>query len=195
MIKTNISTLFSHHNFIEFADNIYIADYTEITKTEAIKRSVEISSPNPPTDNHYFELENNDSLEVSNIIFDNYSFVYSNNNPKTQCETCSFPKNSTIDSWILFAELKYSSKPLNNEINLKKAIKQLFKTRFHYIQANVFNRNENLSYLIASLPLQSEPFANFSLTPAYLLNLKEKHNIILRLTNKAEIIDDKMILV
>jgi hypothetical protein len=195
MIRKNISTLFSHHVLVDFSDNIYVADYTEITKTLPIKRSVEIFSPNPPNDNQYLEIENSDSMEITNVVFDNSSFVYSNNNPKSQCETCSFPKTSKIGNWILFTELKYSSKPLNNKNNLKKAIKQLFKTRFHYIQGGVFNQSEILSYLVASLPLQSEPFTNFSLTQSYLQNLKEKHNVILRLTNKVEIIDKNTILV
>lgn len=195
MFRTNISSIFPHHTFIDFNSDIYITDYTQLTFGQAIKRSVEIFSPDPPLDNDYFKIENNDSIEISNIIFDNKSFVHINGNPKSQCETTSFPKVSTIESWILFTELKYSSKPLNNENNLKKAIKQLFKTRYHYIQSNIYKENENTSYLIASLPLQSEPFANFSLTPAYLSNLKEKHNIILRLTNSLEVIDDKILLV
>lgn len=195
MFKTNISAKFPHHTFVEYDSDIYVADYSQLTVGLPIRRSVELFSPNPPSDNDYLKIENSDSIKITNIIFDNSSFIYSNGNAKSQCETASFPTVSTIESWILFTELKYSLKPLNNENNLKKAIKQLFKSRYHYIQSQIYNSNDNTSYLVASLPLQSEPFANFSLTPAYLQNLKEKHNIILRLTNSLEVIDDKILLV
>lgn len=138
---------------------------------------------------------NNNKLSVNTIIFDNTSFTYCNGKAKSQCENVCFPKSSDKKSWILFTELKYSSKPLNNENNLKKAINQLFKTRYHYIQSGVFKKNENISYLIASLPLQREPFPNFSLTQVYLSTLKTKHNIILRLKNSVEVIDSSIIIV
>ncbi|MDM1525550.1 hypothetical protein HX091_06250 [Myroides odoratimimus] len=195
MIKTNISNFFSHHICLDYSEDIYISDYTEKTKNITPKRGVEIFSPNFPNDNQYFSIKNPESLEVTNIIFDNKSFIYSNRTPKSQCETCSFPKISSKGNWILFTELKYSSKPANNEKNLKKAIRQLYKTRNHYLMGGVFKRNEHPSYLIGSLPLQGEPFANFSITQPRLTELKDNHNVILRLTNKIEIFDENILLV
>jgi len=195
MIRTNISRIYSHHILNEYNENIFVVDYTEKTKFETIRRSVEIFSPTPPGDNSYFSLFNNNKLIVNSIIFDNTSFTYTNGNAKSQCENTCFPKFSDEKSWILFTELKYSSKPLNNENNLKKAIKQLFKTRYHYLQSGIFRKNQNTSYLIASLPLQREPFSNFSLTQVYLSSLKTKHNIILRLKNSVEVINNSIIIV
>ncbi|MCG8894733.1 hypothetical protein G1K97_13270 [Tenacibaculum finnmarkense] len=195
MIKSNVINKFPNHNLVSFVDNIYIADYTEQTRYDTIKRAVEVLSPIPFTDINYLSIINPNKVKLETIIFDNNSFKYTCGNPKSQCETSSFPSISNDDSWILFSELKYSCKAHNNIKNLKKAIKQLFKTRYHYLQSNIFDKNKNTSYLIASLPLQTEPFANFSLTQSYLINLKSKHNIILRLQNSIEIIDESLILV
>ena len=195
MIKSNILNNFPHHNIILYDDSIYVADYTEQTKNSLVKRAVEIFSPNPCTDIDYLTITNPNKVKIETTIFDNKSFTFSSGNPKSQCEIALFPSDSDKSSWILFSELKYSCKPNNNRKNLEKAIKQLFKTRFHYIQSNVFVQNENVSYLIASLPLQTEPFSNFSLTQDYLLNLKVKHNIILRLQNSVEIFDESLVFV
>ncbi|REC63045.1 hypothetical protein DRF65_07400 [Chryseobacterium pennae] len=195
MIKTNILTKYTHHTIIDNDKNIYVADYTNQTNHLPIKRSVEIFSPTPPTDISYFTILNNSNLMISTIVFDNNSFTHTNGNSKSQCESSSFPNISNRKSWILFTELKYSSNPLNNQKNLEKAIKQLFRTRYHYIQSGVFNKKENTSYLLASLPEQREPFANFSLSPTYVLNLKNKHNIILRQKNSIEVIDESIIII
>jgi hypothetical protein len=195
MIRTNILAKYNHSTIIDNSENIYIVDYTEQTKHFPVRRAVEIFSPSPPTDNSYFSIINNDKLLINTIVFDNTSFTYHNGLPKSQCESSSFPKISNKQSWILFTELKYSSNPLYNEKNLKKAIKQLFKTRYHYIQSGVFQKGENTSYLLASLPLQTPPFANFMLTQGYISNLKTKHNIILRQQNSIEVIDDTIIIV
>lgn len=53
----------------------------------------------------------------------------------------------------------------------------------------------NTCYLLASLPLQSPPFANMSLSPAYLLQMKRKHNLVIRFQNSVEIVDDKQMTV
>lgn len=194
MIKTNINTIYPNqiNKYRSSNTAIFIADYTEQTKNQSIKRGVEIFDTNSPNDITYFSLLNNPSLDIGYIDFDNSSFIYSNGNPRSQCECVVFPNVSENNSWILFSELKYSSTISYNEINLKKAIKQLFKTRYYYLQSNVIS-NTNTSYLVASLPLQTEPFLNFSLTPRYLIELKRKRNIVLRLKNSAEIINNKLI--
>lgn len=196
MIKTYIQTSYIHqYNTIQsFNDDIFVADYTEQTKTLPVKRSVEFSSPNLPAGIDYFSIKNTPKLNIDGIDFDNTSFVYSNGNSKSQCEAVFFPSSSNIDSWVLFCELKYSYRPLNNVNNLRKAIKQLFKTRYYYLQDGVIG-NSNTSYLIASLPMQSEPFTNFSIPPSFLTKLKSSRNIVLRMRNIVEIKDGKIIYV
>jgi hypothetical protein len=196
MIATQLSIVYNHHviKIQHFLDNIFVADYTEQTKSLAVKRGVEFFSPNPPLDINFFSIINTTNLSVAGIDFDEQSFVCGNGNTLTQCESVFFPSLSTITSWILFCELKYSSKPLNNHNNLRKAIKQLYKTRYYYYQRQVIS-SSNPSYLIASLPLQAEPFPNFIISQPTLIKLKVKRNIILRFKNTVEIQDSNIVLV
>jgi hypothetical protein len=196
MIKYNIQIKYIHHynSIINFVENIFVADYTEQTKTLAIKRGVEFFSLNPPADINYLSITNNPKLSIDGIKFNNQSFVYGNGNPKSQCEAVFFPSTSDKDSWILFCELKYSSIPLNNSNNLRKSIRQLYKTRYYYFQDNIILDTNNC-YLVASLPMQSEPFTNFSITQAFLTKLKSSRNIVLRMKNYIEIIDENVITV
>lgn len=156
MIKTKIQTVYAHqfNKIKKFTDNIYIADYTKQTRNSAVKRSVEFFSPTPPDDINSFPILNPSKIDVDGIEFDNNSFVWQNGQAKTQCEAVCFPSKAKANSWILFCELKYSSSTFFNEINLRKAIKQLYKTRYYYYQNNIITY-KNTSYLIASLPLQS----------------------------------------
>lgn len=194
MIKAEIQIKYNHQYAAikNFSDDLFIADYTEQTKTLPVKRSVEFFSPNSPTDITFFSVINNPKLNIDGIEFNNLSFVCGNGNSRTQCEAVVFPTVSQVDSWILFCELKYSSKPSNNSNNLKKAIKQLYKTRYYYIQNNIIDLTNNC-YLIASIPPQSEPFPNFSIPQPTLTKLKRNKNIILRLKNSVEIIDNKLL--
>lgn len=194
MIKSRIHVSYIHqYNTIQnFANDIFVADYTEQTKFLPIKKSVEFFSANPPIDIDYFSIKNAPKMIVGGIKFNNSSFVYCNGKAKSQCEAVFFPSLSTLHSWILFCELKYSSKPLNNTNNLKKAIKQLFKTHYYYTQDAIITKT-NPCYLIASLPMQSEPFANFSISPSFLIKLKSTRNIVLRMKNIVEIKNEKIL--
>jgi len=193
MIGSRINKEYNHQ-FIKiqnFIDHIFLVDYTEQTKLHPVKRSVEFFSPIPPTDIPFFTIKNELKLSVDGIDFDNLSFVREGL-ILSQCESVFFPHVSNSDSWILFCELKYSSTSLRNNNNLQKAIKQLYKSRYYYFQSGIINYS-NTSYLIASLPIQSEPFLNFVVSQPMLTNLKRKKNIVLRFKNSVEIIDEKLI--
>lgn len=194
MIKAKISQEYpSHIAKCKYSDQtLYIADYTQQTRICSIKRGVEIFENIPPTDIHYFELENKVHLSNGYISFDNTSFTSSNGSALSQCECVIFPKISTANTWILFVELKYSYKPKNNNDNLKRAINQLYKTRIYYLHKGIFSKT-NTCYLLASLPMQVEPFAQTIISQMDLIRLKRKHNVVLRLQNHAEIQNDKLI--
>jgi hypothetical protein len=196
MIKTQIQIHFLHqYSAIRtFSDHCFVADYTEQTKTLAVKRSVEFFDSTNPSDIDFFSIINTPPISFDGIIFNNLSFVFRNGFPKSQCESVFFPSTSNNNSWILFCELKYSSKPLNNFNNLRKAVNQLYRTRYYYVQTGIITPT-NCTYLVASLPMQSEPFANFSISQPLLIKLKRTRNIVLRLKNKVEIVDDMTILV
>ncbi|MFV5686637.1 hypothetical protein ACM55I_14465 [Flavobacterium sp. GB2R13] len=194
MIKTNIQTKYihQHRKISSFSDSFFVADYTEQTKLLPVKRSVEFFCPNHPLDIDYFSVKNDNKINVDGIDFDNSSFVCGNGNSRSQCEAVFYPSTSNSDSWVLFCELKYSALPRRNPKNLEYAIRQLYKTRYYYVQNNVIAET-NKSYLIGSLPMQREPFSNFTIPPSFLSKLKNKRNIILRLKNSIEISDDKII--
>ncbi|PJF00384.1 hypothetical protein CUB97_03350 [Prevotella intermedia] len=194
MIRTNIQNHFPHQltNGITTCSSIYVADYTEQTKLDKIKRAVELIKGSPPSDIDYFTVNNSCNLEIDGIPFNNTSFIRANGSPLSQCESTIYPHNSNNNPWILFLELKYSCKSENNENNLNKARRQLFKTQYYYRSQGVFDKN-NTCYLLASLPMQRPPFANISLTQPYLSAMKRRHNVVIRFQNSVEIIDDKKI--
>lgn len=198
MIAGNINRVYNHQysKIQKFNSHVFIADYTEQTKVliASLRRGIEFFSPTAPLDITSFKIQNTSNLEIAGVDFDSNSFTCANGNTLTQCESVFFPNKSSSTSWILFCELKYSSKTIYNESNLRKAIKQLYKTRYYYFQANIITQS-NPSYLIASMPLQVEPFVNFAVPPPMLLKLKRKKNIILRFKNSVDIQNDALIIV
>lgn len=185
MIAAQLNVIYNHHylKIKRYSSHIYVADYSDQTQ---FQRSVEFFSPNPPNDITFFSILNPSNLSIAGIDFDNNSFVCGNGNPRTQCESVFFPNVSDLSSWVLFCELKYSARPLNNTNNLRKAMKQLYKTRYYYLQNAVIS-SSNPTYLIASLPLQSEPFANFTISQPMLTRLRRDRNIILRFKNTVSV--------
>ena len=197
MIRKNIQKSFLHHlnSCTTTSDSLYVADYTEETKEKPIKRGTELFVASPPSDiEYYFTVNNPKNWEIDGIPFDNKSFTRPNGKPLSQCECVIYPHSSNDESWILFLELKYSNKKKNNKHNLNKARKQLFKTQYYYKSKGVFDKN-NTCYLLASLPMQPPPFANFSLPKRYLLGMKKKHNVVIGFQNSVEIINDKVLIV
>jgi hypothetical protein len=191
MIKTNIAQEYpAHIARCNYSDQtLYLTDYTEQTRSA---RGVEIFETTPPSDIESFELKNDVNLQNGYIDFDNTSFTRSDGSALSQCECVVFPENSKVDSWIFFVELKYSNRPYRNDNNLRKAIRQLYKTKTYYLNKGVFSKT-NTCYLLASLPMQAEPFAQTIVSPMDLQRLKRKHNVVLRLKNHAEIQNDKLI--
>lgn len=192
MIKANIAREYpTHIAACTYSDkSLYLADYTEQTRLLPVKRNVEIFEDIPPADIKYFTLINNVNLQNGFIKFDNSSFIGLDGKPLSQCECVVFPETSTITSWIFFAELKYNESKNNRHI--RKAINQLYKTRTYYFLKGIFAKT-NPCYLLASLPIQAEPFAQSIISPSDLIRLKNRHNVILRLQNSATIQNDKII--
>lgn len=185
MIKTNISIHYPHQYLkYKFSDkDLYVSDYTNQTNHA---RGIEIFEATAPLDVEYLTILNPKNIEVGFIDFDNNSFTYGKNKYRSQCECVMFPNVSTETTWILFCELKYSSNNINNQNNITKAIKQLYRTRYYYYQKSVFE-NTNTSYLVVSLPKQRPPFLGFALPPNFLTKLKSKRNTVLKFDNKIEI--------
>jgi hypothetical protein len=192
MIASNIAREYpAHIEVCVYSDkSLFVADYTEQTKG---KRGVEVFQDTPPADIDYFSLQNYINLINGFIVFDRKSFIKTDRNPDSQCECVVFPKESDKQSWIFFAELKYSNLECRNNKNIRKAINQLYKTRTYYFQKQVFSKS-NTCYLFAALPMQTPPFVQSIVSPVDLLRLRRKHNVILRLQNHAEIKNSKEII-
>jgi hypothetical protein len=171
MIKANIAREYPHHTAQFTAQTLYVADYTNQTKNSPPVRGVEFFKGTPPTNIDLFELKNAVNLRIGYIGFDNNSFLRSDGSSESQCECVVFPETSNVSSWIFFAELKYSNYPAGNSNTLRKAIRQLDKTRTYYFNKNVFSKT-NTCYLFASLPMQKEPFPNFIVSQAASQRLK-----------------------
>ncbi|MDR2272709.1 MAG: hypothetical protein LBF27_17505 [Sphingobacterium sp.] len=194
MIKSKINSTYPHQ-FLKYrtcSSDLHLADYTEQTKTAPVKKGIEFFSPNPPSDITFFSLKNENQLSIGYIDFDNSSFVNSDGSPKSQCECTIIPNISDESSFVILVELKYSTLIRNNSANLSKAIQQLTDTHSYYFNEGII-KFSNPSYLFASIPPQSIPFRGFTLTPAYLLNLKISKNIILSLRNDAKIENHKSV--
>lgn len=193
MIRAKINQEFPHHNIIKHTGDIYVADYSNQTKYELIKRGTEILD-NEPTDIESFVIHNPSKIDVGTIVFTGESFKDRKGNLKSQCETCLFPYNSNNESWILFAELKYTEKAENLIIATNKAIQQLQKTKDYYLDKSIFDESKNKCYLVISLPkYKHEPFPSFILGMDIITELIENNRVILGLTNSVKILDDKML--
>lgn len=193
MIRAKINQEFPHHNIIKHTGDIYVADYTEQTKKTECLRGTEIFD-NEPTDIEFLVIHNPSKIDVGTIVFTGESFKDRKGNPKSQCETCLFPYNSNNESWILFAELKYTEKAENLIIAINKAIQQLQKTKDYYLDKSIFDESKNKCYLVISLPkYKYEPFPNFILDVDIITELIENNKVILGLTNSVKILDNKML--
>lgn len=190
MITTKIKEQFPEHKINEFNHSIYIADYTNQTKNDPIKRSVEIHT-SQPSDIDFFSLINVPVLDVSTVIYDKYSFVNECGESQTQCECVAFPSQADETSWIMFLELKYC-KYQNAIKNLHKAKKQVDET-YKYYKSRGIVKDKHLAYLLVSLPKQNNtPFESFITTPAELIELRRK-NIIFKGVNEARIKDKHLL--
>lgn len=186
MIATKIKGEFPEHEIKEFNQSIYIADYTDQTKNNPIKRSVEIHVTQP-LDIDFFSLLNSNGLRVGTVIYDKYSFVDECGKSQTQCECVAFPSQARESSWIMFLELKYC-KYQNATKNLNKAKSQVFAT-YNYYKSKGVLKNKHLAYLLVSLPKQTNvPFESFISTQAELIEWRNQ-NIIFKGVNKAHIKD------
>lgn len=193
MIKSNLanSEKYNHHvvETIKDAENIYVTDYTNHNQANKIKDNNPIKvSKEEPKDIKAFHILNSNKLPLDYVIFDDNSFVDSDNNKSKHCEACIFPDKNEENIWILFIEIKYSKNTSFNSRKASEAKKQLTQTWQHYYDANIITK-ANRAYCVISLPDQEVPFPNFILPQNEIDDLKESSNILLRYTNTIKIKD------
>ncbi len=174
------------------SDTVYLVDYSNSAKPKLGTCFLDTI----PNDIEVFTINNPNAMDVCCLRYTDKSFQRKVNGIRkfrSQCEGVLFPDESDIEPWIMFSELKYC-KVENNKGNINKARRQLYKTRYYYKEQGIISR-DNTSYLIISLPKQNVPYAHTAFSQPYLTRLKKKHNVILRATDKVEILDKKNIFV
>ncbi len=191
MIKKRINEEYPHHCIVLHKQDIHIVDYSEKTKKDAVRRSVEIFE-SKPCDIDCFSLLNPPGLEIGSVVYDKYSFVDGNGEAQKQCECVVFPYVSDGNTWVLFLELKYCQ--FDRAIrNLNKAKKQLFATCKYFVDKKIVS-DKQTKYLIVSLPQQDNvPFESFIVTQDELSKWKKEEGIIFRGINEARIKDCTMV--
>ena len=186
-MKTRIKAYYPNQVVNDHNSDIYIADYTEQTKNNTIKKGVEISIAKPSNIKSFF-IKNEKSISFSSVVFDNKSFVDgTTGHTLSQCECVCF--SSAIFSrgpWVLFLELKYCH-PYSKyqKINMEEAKNQLISTYKYYKNKGIIN-NKQQCYLIVSFPFFSIPFPNFSNTQTDIKNMK-LNKVIFRGVNELKI--------
>ncbi len=199
MIKNNIkNSKFRNHlgvgSHSRVNKTVYVVDYSSMHCRQTKKLGIRFEQIRP-NNIGALEVNNVNQLDISCIRFTQKSFTKEINGSSqslSQCEGVIFPTESNCQSWIIFTELKYC-KETNNEKNINKARLQLYKTRYYYKKASIFDVT-NTCYLIITLPDQNPPYSHMAFTQSYLLNLKRKHNVILRATDKVVINSDEDLL-
>lgn len=167
--------------------DVYIVDYTHQTKNLRIKRGVELHE-RKPVDIEGLFVENLQQIRFRFVNFEK-NLLFLDGLLIEQCECmCISEGNLEENKWLMLAELKYCEEK-NAKPNLSKAYKQLMST-FNYLKSKQFIDKSHKTYLIISLPRQSNaPFENFIFTPSQLAEMRKRDNIILRGVNKVSIVN------
>ena len=185
-MKTLIEKHYPHQQIYDYYSDIYIADYTEITKNDTIRRGVEISTEEPGIASFY--IRNGKSIPFSAVIFDNKSFIdETTGKVLSQCESICFSAAEFIKGpWALFLELKYCNLHSKfQKVNMEDAKNQLINTYKYYRQKGIINHKQQC-YLIVSFPFFTTPFPNFTSTQ-YDVKRMKLDKVIFRGVNELKI--------
>lgn len=167
-------------------ENIYIVDLkgatgaggVEVYDEEQEYESLLLSNPN--------------HTSVRLVAFEENAFIVRRGYFEKQCECVVHPEVALESSWMLFIEMKYA----NNEYNIerdkwhKKAVEQIRSTVNFLKQKGAISPDKKLNAIV-SFPKLS---AFSSWLTQYIQNELEPDNIIARCTNKATIVDDKILI-
>lgn len=137
--------------------NIYIADFTQRTKTLTQKRGVEFLDQQPadpvdPTkEMHYLFVDNPKAVSIACNVFDDNQFIDNTNHKLKHGECCFFPTKNDGRSWFSIVEIKDLEKPSN--INYYYAEIREKRDRMLDIFRNDVGITQTI-YFILSFPMQ-----------------------------------------
>lgn len=158
---------------------IYIADFTQRTKTLPKKRGVEFLAEQPvdPSDStkamHCLIVDNQKSVSVECNVFDDNQFVDDAKRKLKYGECCFFPTKNDARSWFSIVEIK----DIEKQTNIKNYYEEIREKRDRMF--DIFRNEVGISnniYFIISFPMkrgQKERLFNDSIFMDH-VNLKRK---------------------
>lgn len=193
MMNSNFQEILNH------SSDVFIADFTELTKNTNNKRGVEISDNIFGEDIKSFKILNPNGISFNSVNLDSISnsdfFVDQNGDKRKSCECFCFSEKGQENkkAWILFLELKYC-KVKNGISNSNKAILQLEETLKLFKEKDLIKNEDYNIYLVFSLPGNPKPpFNSFAVSPGELLKWKKDYNATLMGTNVIEVYSNSIL--
>lgn len=176
-MRNRVKEAFPNLPIVAHDSHVHIADYTEQTRYESIKRGVEIFYQKP-NDIECFFLKNDKSVSFSSVIFDNDSFIdQTTGKALTQCECICFSAAEYSHGkgpWVLLLELKYCGKYSDYlSDNMDKAIQQISETYQYFRDKGVIENKQQCNWVV-SFPKIEHPFTHSFATQDEVANLKSK---------------------
>ena len=167
-------------------ERIYLVDL------KAVKNSGGVKAYNQEPEYEALILENQNHTVIELVAFDENAFEIRRGKYEKQCECALYPYGSDEVSWLLFVEMKYTY----NESNIqrddwhKKAVEQIRSTVNFLRSKGAIAEDEKLNAIISFPKISS-----FSSWLADYVRLELKSDgVNARCTNKATIVDDKVLI-
>lgn len=168
------------------SEKIYLVDLKAVKNCEGIK------AYEAEPEYEALLLDNQSQTAVELVAFEENAFEIRRGRYEKQCECALYPYGSDEASWLLFIEMKYTQ----NEYNVqrdewhKKAVDQIRSSVDFLKQKGVIEDDRKLNAIVSFPKLSS--FSAW--LTQYVSNELKKDNIIARCTNRATIVNDKILI-
>lgn len=192
MILKNISEVIpkSIHQTTS-SKEIYIVDYTNLNNGEVtlLEQS--------PIDINAVKLTNNNLVKINFWGFEYNALENLPGNYSKQCECIISPESELENPWILFIETKYTNdlkSAFNENNNYPYCMIDQIKDTVDFFRTKEIISKDRRVHAIVSFPnLISEFNSTFFSGDLSIINILHEYNILIRATNKGNIISEKRI--
>lgn len=167
-------------------ERIYLVDL------KAVKNSGGVKAYDQEPEYEALLLDNQSQTAVELVAFEENAFEIKRGRYKKQCECALFPYGPDESSWLLFVEMKYAK----NEYNIqrddwhKKAVEQIRSTVNFLKSKGAIAESEKLNAIVSFPKISS--FSSW--LADYVRNELRDDGINARCTNKATIVDGKILI-
>ena len=168
------------------SEKIYLVDLKAVKNCEGIK------AYEAEPEYEALLLDNQSQTAVELVAFEENAFEIRRGRYEKQCECALYPYGSDEASWLLFVEMKYTY----NEFNIqrdgwhKKAVEQIRSTVNFLRAKGAIAKGEKLNAIISFPKISS--FSSW--LADYVRNELKADGINARCTNKATIVDSKILI-